>query len=394
MRLAIISFTENGITLSDAVVRRADKLNVKLYTKCSHYMQGRESDAPELQKNAGGEKKKGEENPHIQFVEEPLGEWTKQRMMEGNAILFIGACGIAVRAVAPNLTDKLHDVPVLVMDETGQYVIPVLAGHVGGANELARYLADVMEAEAVITTATDLHEKFAVDLFAKKNHLQILNKDGIAKVSAKVLAGEPITVSVESGHYRKMGDTTDDNREEETNPDHRKTFVSKKQGILMVDDAPSEKVDIIVAENPKQYDALIYLRPKLYVVGMGCRKDKEPAELMAFYRETLAQEGIVPEQVCALASIDRKKEEAGLIAIHEQMRIPFLVYTPEELWQMDGTFHASSFVETQVGVDNVCERAALAGCGKGGKLIYEKHAQDGMTIAIAKRDWSVGFDEE
>ena len=177
MKLAIISFTENGITLSDAVVRRADKRNVKLYTKCSHYMQGQESDAPELQKNAGGEKKKGEENPHIQFVEEPLGEWTKQRMMEGNAILFIGACGIAVRAIAPHLSDKLHDVPVLVMDETGQYVIPILAGHVGGANELARYLAAVMEAEAVITTATDLHEKFAVDLFAKKNHLQILNKD-------------------------------------------------------------------------------------------------------------------------------------------------------------------------------------------------------------------------
>ena len=144
MKLAIISFTENGITLSDAVVRRADKRNVKLYTKCSHYMQEQESDAPELQKNAGGEKKKSEENPHIQFVEEPLGEWTKQRMMEGNAILFIGACGIAVRAIAPHLSDKLHDVPVLVMDETGQYVIPILAGHVGGANELARYLAAVM----------------------------------------------------------------------------------------------------------------------------------------------------------------------------------------------------------------------------------------------------------
>ena len=394
MKLAIISFTENGITLSDAVVRRADKRNVKLYTKCSHYMQGQESDAPELQKNAGGEKKKGEENPHIQFVEEPLGEWTKQRMMEGNAILFIGACGIAVRAIAPYLSDKLHDVPVLVMDETGQYVIPILAGHVGGANELARYLAAVMEAEAVITTATDLHEKFAVDLFAKKNHLQILNKDGIVKVSAKVLAGETITISIESGHYRESGDTDDSNTKEETNLDQSKTLVDKGQAIRMIDYPPTEKVDVVVAEEPERYDASIYLRPKQYVVGMGCRKDKDSAELMAFYRKTLEQENIEPELVYALASIDKKKEEAGLLAICERKRIPFLVYTAEELSQMNGTFHASSFVETQVGVDNVCERAALAGCGKGGKLIYEKHAQDGMTIAIAKRDWSVGFDEE
>ena len=394
MKLAIISFTENGITLSDAVVRRADKRNVKLYTKCSHYMQEQESDAPELQKNAGGEKKKGEENPHIQFVEEPLGEWTKQRMMEGNAILFIGACGIAVRAIAPHLSDKLHDVPVLVMDETGQYVIPILAGHVGGANELARYLAAVMEAEAVITTATDLHEKFAVDLFAKKNHLQILNKDGIAKVSAKVLAGETITISIESGHYRESGDTDDSNTKEETNLDQSKTLVDKGQAIRMIDYPPTEKVDVVVAEEPERYDASIYLRPKQYVVGMGCRKDKDSAELMAFYRKTLEQENIEPELVYALASIDKKKEEAGLLAICERKRIPFLVYTAEELSQMNGMFHASSFVETQVGVDNVCERAALAGCGKGGKLIYEKHAQDGMTIAIAKRDWSVGFDEE
>jgi len=354
MKLAIISFTENGIKLSEAVARCAGKLDVKLYTRCSHYKQG------------------SEVNPYIQFVEEPLGAWTKQRMMEGDALLFIGACGIAVRAIAPNLTDKLHDVPVLVMDEMGQHVIPILAGHVGGANELAHYLASVMEAEAVITTATDLQKKFAVDLFAKKNHLRILNKDGIAKVSAKVLAGETITVSVEQGHYAG----------------------AKEQAVRMVDYPPSEKVDIIVAENPKQYDAVIYLCPKLYVVGMGCRKDKDPAELMAFYRETLAQEGIEPGLVYALASIDKKKEEAGLIAIRKQMRIPFLVYTPEELLQMDGTFHASSFVQTQVGVDNVCERAALAGCGRVGKLIYEKHARDGMTIAIAKRDWSVAFDEE
>lgn len=393
MRLAIISFTENGIALSEAVARCAGELEVKLYTKCSRYQQGHEAGAPDPQKKAEGEKK-SEETTCPRWVEKPLAEWTKQRMIKGDALLFIGACGIAVRAVAPHLSDKLHDVPVLVMDEKGHYVIPVLAGHVGGANELARYLATVMEAEAVITTATDLQEKFAVDLFAKKNHLQILNKDGIAKISAKVLAGEPITVSVESGHYRESGDIDDGNTKEKTNLDQSKTLVDKGPAIRMIDYPPTEKVDVVVAEEPERYDASIYLRPKQYVVGMGCRKDKDSAELMAFYRKTLEQENIEPELVYALASIDKKKEEAGLIAICERKRIPFLVYTAEELSQMNGTFHASSFVETQVGVDNVCERAALAGCGRGGTLVYEKHARDGMTIAIAKRDWSVAFDEK
>ena len=327
-------------------------------------------------------------------IKESLNQWAEARFQDSDALIFVCSCGIAVRAIAPLVRSKKTDPAVIAVDELGLNAIALLSGHLGGANELARYLAAVMEAEAVITTATDLHEKFAVDLFAKKNHLQILNKDGIAKVSAKVLAGETITISIESGHYRESGDTDDSNTKEETNLDQSKTLVDKGQAIRMIDYPPTEKVDVVGAEEPERYDASIYLRPKQYVVGMGCRKDKDSAELMTFYRKTLEQENIEPELVYALASIDKKKEEAGLLAICERKRIPFLVYTAEELSQMNGMFHASSFVETQVGVDNVCERAALAGCGKGGKLIYEKHAQDGMTIAIAKRDWSVGFDEE
>ena len=95
-----------------------------------------------------------------------------------------------------------------------------------------------------------------------------------------------------------------------------------------------------------------------------------------------------------MASIDVKKDEPGLLAFSRKNRLNFITYTVEDLLRAEGEFHTSEFVKTQVGVDNVCERAALNMCGTKGKLIYEKQAEDGMTIAIAKRDWGVSFDEE
>ena len=99
------------------------------------------------------------------------------------------------------------------------------------------------------------------------------------------------------------------------------------------------------------------------------------------------------EQVYAMASIDRKKDEEGLLRISQREGIPFLTYSAEELERVTGSLHESEFVKKTVGVSNVCERAALYACGEEGRLVYEKHAEDGMTIAVAKRKWSVSFDE-
>ena len=385
MKLAIISFTENGIKLSKTVAKRLSRRKVTLYTKCSRYTA---------------------EDLKVQRVKESLQVWTAQRMAEGDALLFIGACGIAVRAIAPNLTDKLHDVPVLVMDEEGQYVIPILSGHVGGANELARELADLMDARPVITTATDVQKKFAVDLFAKRNHLEIMNKDGIAKVSAKALAGEQLTIAVRVQNiefcHPKFCEVREEDFTEAENQLLREASMHKQDQeacgveppLRLVPYVKDQPVDIVVSEMQDNKNALIWLRPRCYVVGMGCRKNKDTEELLAFYQETLEQAMVEPGEVYALASIDKKKDEPGLLAISERMRIPFFTYTAEELNRVGECVHSSEFVKAQVGVDNVCERAAIAGCGVSGWLIYEKHAFDGMTIAIAERNWSVILDEE
>lgn len=353
MRLSVITFTANGIWLSEKIAKVWEETEIALFTKC-------QDDCVK--------------ETMVKSVAGHIGEWAKEQMDEGNALLFIGACGIAVRAIAPHLTDKLQDSPVLVMDERGRYVIPILSGHVGGANELAEALAKKLGALPVVTTATDIHRKFAVDLFAKQNGLSIVNKDGIARVSSKILAGKNIVISVEQGHLGK----------EPVLP----------ASIKLAAYPPTRKVDVVITSENTEFEALLLLRPKEYAVGVGCRKGKEAEKIEAFIESHLQRAGISPAQVYGMASIDAKKMEPGLLAWSRKERLPFVTYTAEELRRVEGVFHSSAFVEKQVGVDNVCERAALKMCGPGGRLVYGRHAEDGMTIAVAKREWRVRFDEE
>lgn len=353
MRLSIISFTEKGGLLSEKLAEAFRQSDCVLYTKCSLYRNREQG---------------------VQFVAKEIGEWAGEQMKEKNALLFIGACGIAVRAIAPHITDKLHDSPVLVMDEKGQYIIPLLAGHVGGANELAAAIAKKTGAVPVITTATDINHQFAVDLFAGKNGLGIENKEGIAKVSAKVLAGKSITMAVENGH---LEDRT-----------------KLPEGVRLAEYPPLQRVDIVVTSEDKSFETAVLLRAKEYVLGVGCRKGKEADKIQAFLTAHLQKAGISSSRIFGMASIDVKKEEPGLLAFCRKAGISFLTYTAEELRAVEGEFHRSEFVREKVLVDNVCERAALKMSGAGGRLVYEKHAEDGMTIAIAKREWRVSFDEE
>lgn len=348
IRLSVISFTEAGIQLSRRVkAALQEKLEVALHTKCKAFGEDGE--------DAG-----------VSLVTASIGEWAGRRMQERNALLFIGACGIAVRAIAPYLTDKLQDAPVLVMDEKGHYVVPILAGHMGGANELAKMLAQGTGAQAVITTATDLNQKFAVDVFAKENGFLISPKDGIAKISAKILAGEAVTVSVETGHGSGF---------------------FERNGLREVPYPPIGYTDMVVTGENRAFDASVTLRPKEYILGFGCKKGKSADEIARFVEEKMEEYQIEPAQIFALASISQKKEEEGIREWCRGEGVRFLTYTAEELREIAGDFTQSSFVMDKVGVDNVCERAALKASGTGGKLIVKKYAGQGMTLAVAKREW-------
>ena len=103
-----------------------------------------------------------------------------------------GAAGIAVRAAAPWIRDKFAGSPVIVIDETARFVIPLLSGHVGGANELACELAAFLGAVPVITTATDRNGLFAVDLFAAGNGLVLTDRKMAREISARILEGKTV----------------------------------------------------------------------------------------------------------------------------------------------------------------------------------------------------------
>lgn len=347
MQISVISFTSPGAVLAGQLEKRLSGHQITVYQK----------------------------------PEQGLVRWAGEQFAAGHALVFIGACGIAVRAIAPYVKDKLSDSPVLVMDEQGHYVIPILSGHVGGANELAVRIASVLEADAVITTATDLNHTFAVDLFAKRNHLRILNKDGIARVSAKVLRGEKVSISIENAgeHLLSAGDP----------PPKELSFQPYP---------PKQPVDILIssgAEKPELREkALLSLKPREYVLGIGCRKGKKPEEIAEFIRTKLTKIGVHPAEIAAVTSIDRKKDEAGICAWADACRIPFVTFSEEELRALKGKFHGSSFVEQTVGVDNVCERSALAFCRGTGRLVLEKQAENGITLAVARREWKIDWERK
>lgn len=294
--------------------------------------------------------------------------------MDSDAIVFIGACGIAVRSIAPFVKSKKMDPAVVVVDEQGRYAISLLSGHIGGANELAEEIAEIVHAQPVVTTATDLNDKFAVDVFAKKNGCFISDM-GLAKdVSAALLAGKEIGFASDFPWIGEIPDGLKLYEEGQENPD---------LGIYVTSG---------YMEHP--FVHTLYLIPKVITTGVGCKKGT-PKETVEKVIRRACDEVLIPsvamEQV---ASIDLKKEEEGILGYCRERNLPFITYTTEELKEVEGTYAASKFVEEVTGVDNVCERAALLGSSKDGKgrLISRKYAQDGVTVALAMKKWSVEFE--
>ena len=291
-----------------------------------------------------------------------LSAWTAENFPRSDALIFVGATGIAVRAVAPFLQSKATDPAVIALDETGRFIVPLVSGHLGGANALAKELAALVGGTAVISTATDLNSVFAVDLWAKKQGLRLLQPERIKTVSAKLLAGE--TVRIESA-WPIAGEPP--------------------AGILIGSEA-----DVIVDFRRRDTKALCLVPPVL-TLGIGCKKGIGAEQIEAVFSAFRTESGIWPEAISAAASLDRKAGEPGLLAFCERHGWPVSFFPAEELLAVEGDFSASAFVRETVGVDNVCERSAAAACG--GAIVERKFARDGVTLALAGvepcLDWSV-----
>ena len=305
---------------------------------------------------------------------EPLQEWTGEAFADHQPILFVGACGIAVRAIAPFVQDKLTDSPVLVMDEKGKHIIPLLSGHIGGANELACRLAEATGAEPVLTTATDVNHIFAVDVFAKKNGLRIENRDGIRYISDKLLRGQQVSVQLDEAFSFQIS--------EAELPEGLVLYDGGTRSDLSPDLVISTMQNKIRKQNEvRKNTEVLYLTAKPYVLGIGCKKGKSLTELRNFVEHHVTEE---QRRDCyAIASIDLKAEEVGLQELAQYYGIPLITYSSEVLSQVEGSFSESDFVKETTGVGSVCERAAV--CLGKGRLLQRKIAEDGMTLAVAER---------
>ena len=293
MRIAIYSVTERGAVLADRIAATLGG--------CTSFVKGRDF--------------------------ERLREVVDGTFHKFDALIFVTATGIAVRMIAPHIVSKLSDPAVLVLDECGRHAISLLSGHVGGANDLTLKVAAVTGAEPVITTATDVEAKVAVDSFAHRLGLKPEPKEAIKAINSAILKGE--TVFVTAG------------------------------------------------------DTVLNLTPLKLIAGIGCRRGTPPEAIRRAVTEACRRIEQPLERLSLIASVDLKRDEAGLLAFAESLGCQIRFFDTDTLQRTIDRYSLSEspFVKSTVGVGNVCEAAALS-CVERGKFALTKTKFDSVTVAL------------
>ena len=295
----------------------------------------------------------------------PFGSFSKEVFHESSSLVFIGAMGICVRSIAPFAEDKHTDPAVVCIDSTGKYVIPVLSGHIGGANDLSKELANLLGAEAIITTQSDNTNLWPLDTLGKKYDWTLIAKDSNAAISTFV-NGKPTALLLD---IRDKG--TD--YLERTVPSHVSIFYSFEA-------IPQQDYELLMIVSPQQYDTSIptitYI-PKVLHLGMGCRKDMQgdPTVVYEHIKEVLRDKRLYPEALADVNTIDLKKCEPVLTLLaYGVMECPFHTYTSEELKDIPVPNPSEKVLEVTES-PSVSEASAIY-AAHGGPLLVEKQKAD------------------
>ena len=286
---------------------------------------------------------------------EPIFAWA-------DAMVFVGSVGIAVREIAPFVRSKRTDPAVVSMDELGNFVIPLLSGHIGGANDLALRLAEVVGGTAVITTATDINKKFSVDAWAARNGLYITDLNTAKAVSAELLE-RPVPIKSEFPIVTALPNGN----------------VGGEKG----------KIGICISCNKEQpFEETLLLVPRVLHLGIGCRRGTPVEHFREAVDGVLKEYNIHPKAIKQVTSIDIKSNETGLLAFCRERDLPAVFYSAQQLRQVPGEFTKSQCVLRHTGVDNVCERSSMIGAEK---LLVKKTVRNGVTVAISAEAWEAVF---
>ena len=262
--------------------------------------------------------------------------------------IFIMATGIVIRKIAPLIKSKDIDPAVLIVDEGENFVISLLSGHIGGANELTYKVAQTCSLLPIITTSSDVTGKIAIDTLAQK-----LNCEMESLTKAKELTSLIV--------------------------DNKKVDVLLPQNVKVGESKNSSGV--VVVSNKKNIDVM-RLYPKNLIIGVGCRRGTPKEEIKKALEEVMKKHNLAYESIKKIATVDIKSDEVGLIELAKEFDRELVIISREEIKKVEDRFIGSEFVKKQIGVTCVSEPCALLASGGEGKFLEQKYIQSGITISI------------
>lgn len=343
---AIVTLSQDGMVLANRLAEHLDDRECQIYTKDKYANETTKIIATDI----------------TTFMGSIIGAY--------QIICCIMATGIVVRAIAPHLEHKSSDPGILVMDTNGEFVISLLSGHLGGANDAARLVAKRLDAQAVITTGTDVKGTMAVDVLAQKINCTIDNFTDAKDVTALILNGDPIALVNQENcdldavilpkNIETVDDLTDLNNQ------------NKYLGVIMTTLDTKETALPIPS---------VKLVPRKLVLGVGCRRDTPGDRIIQAIQETLGFLNLNEKGVKALATIGLKAEEPGIIEACTFFKAKKVIIPNEMVQMVQSRFEASDFVFKTTGLYAVSEPCGFVASGFG-KCLLEKQKLGGITLSV------------
>lgn len=348
MKLAIVAITSGGVQLARRLGSELPEARVYL-----------------------PEKFRGADD--CDYFDKPLAVWLPQLFAEVDQLICVMATGIVVRILGRELQGKDKDAAVVVMDEAGQFAISLLSGHLGGANDLARRLAEVAGATAVITTATDVNNLPAWDQAARDAGLLVEPIAHLKTLNRLLLDGGKIALV---DRRRRVAGT-----------------FSAVPGVTLYDSfaaATRSNADGLVfvthrfLPHLQNQPEMLALRPRDLVVGIGCNRGTSAEEIEQAVRNKLKQSFLAFASIGCVASIDAKQDELGLLEFAQRNKLPLQFHSADQLNKVAMQSPISFHAQKAVGAKGVCEPAALLSSGLG-ELLIRKQKIGNLTLAVAEK---------
>lgn len=320
--------------------------------------------------NIFGPLKLSNENNGIIWYSEPTSEKIVELFKNSNALICLFSLGAVIRLIAPHLKDKKTDPAVIVIDDKTNFVISVLSGHIGGANELTREIAEKLGSLPVITTAADVNKTIAVDLVGREFNWKIDDDSTVTKISAHMVNEEPIGIFQDAGKKNWYKELPKNVTIYENLQDLKK---SNSKAHLIISDK--------IIDDELSKESVIY-RPPSLVIGIGLHWDTTKETIKEGLEFCLEKFKLSSKSIVKLVSIKKPQDVQGLIELGEEMGIPVEYVNREDLAEISAP-NPSETVREFEGTASVSEAAAIK--VSGGELIVEKQKfPPNLTIAIAR----------